>query len=184
MFEQHFLTAGYNKDVPPAAKDLAAQTVWAQCDAPLRLVEPDFVSFAKEHGLVLRNGSIGWPSRTLEWSSDIDRVIQLYLDDKSKLTFTLVVGAKSDRGDKRFMRIRRGALGPILESLAKHIEPAQKTGHVSSKLHPYIAAAALGSILERLSAYHNELTHFGASREDVVETCAFLIYHTLTGARA
>lgn len=90
----------------------------------------------------------------------------------------------ADRGDKRFIRIRRDALGPVLDSFAQHIEQAQKTGHLPSTLHPYIAAAALGSILERLSAYHKELTHFGASRDDVVETCAFLIYNTLTGTHS
>ncbi len=90
----------------------------------------------------------------------------------------------ADRGDKRFIRIRRDALGPVLDRFAEQISEAQKAGHLPASLHPYIAAAALGSILERLSAYHKELTHFGASREDVVETCAILIFRTLTGTNS
>lgn len=87
----------------------------------------------------------------------------------------------ADRGDKRFIRIRRDALGPVLDRFAARIAQAQAAGNLPAGLHPYIAAAALGSILERLSAYHKELTHFGATRGDVVETCAFLIHNTLTG---
>jgi AcrR family transcriptional regulator len=87
----------------------------------------------------------------------------------------------ADRGDKRFIRIRRDALGPVLDSLAAHIGQTQKRGSLPASVHPYIAAAALGSILERLSAYHRELGYFGATREDVVQTCAYLLYQTVNG---
>jgi AcrR family transcriptional regulator len=87
----------------------------------------------------------------------------------------------ADRGDKRFTRIRRDALGPVLDTFATHIEAAQKQSRIPATIHPYIAAAALGSILERLSAYHRELAHFGATRDDVVQTCAHLLYQTVNG---
>ena len=90
----------------------------------------------------------------------------------------------ADRGDRRFIRVRRRALGPLLDRLAERIAAAQKEGRVSAAMHPYVAAAALGSILERLSAYHRELEYFGATRDDLVETCALLLYQTVTGHNA
>jgi len=87
----------------------------------------------------------------------------------------------ADRGDRRFMRVRRDTLEPVLRAFAGQVERARKEGHVSEHLNPYVAAAALGSILERLAAYHRELGYFGASREDLVETCARILYQTVTG---
>jgi AcrR family transcriptional regulator len=87
----------------------------------------------------------------------------------------------ADRGDKRFMKVRRDTLKPVLEHFAGRIADAQKEGRVSEAVHPYVAAAALGSILERLSAHHRDLAFFGASREDLVETCARILYQTVTG---
>jgi hypothetical protein len=87
----------------------------------------------------------------------------------------------ADRGDRRFMKIRRDAIGPVLDGLAEQISSAQKDGRVSAEVHPYVAAAALGSILERLSAHHRDLGVFGATRADLVETCARILCQTITG---
>jgi len=87
----------------------------------------------------------------------------------------------ADRGDRRFMRVRRDTLEPVLRAFAAKIEEARDAGHVSPDLNPYVAAAALGSILERLAAYHRELGYFGATRKDLVETCARILYQTVTG---
>lgn len=87
----------------------------------------------------------------------------------------------ADRGDKRFMRVRRDALGPVLDAFAREIEIGKQEGRVPPEVHGYVAAAALGSILELLAAYHRELGHFGATREDLVETCARILVQTVTG---
>jgi AcrR family transcriptional regulator len=87
----------------------------------------------------------------------------------------------ADRGDRRFMKVRRDAIGPVLDHLAGQITSAQEAGRVSADLHPYIAAAALGSILERLSAHYRDLSRFGATRDEFVETCARILYQTITG---
>ncbi len=90
----------------------------------------------------------------------------------------------ADRGDRRFMKVRRDTLKPLLDAFAERIREAQREGRVSDALHPYVAAATIGSMLERLSAHHRELGSFGASRQDLVETCARILYQTVTGRTA
>ncbi|MEN8183084.1 MAG: TetR family transcriptional regulator [Myxococcota bacterium] len=87
----------------------------------------------------------------------------------------------AEEGDRRFQRARRTALAPVLEHLAARVAEFQAEGRVSKELHPYAAAAALASILERLAAYHTELEVFGATREQLVETCARILVQTVTG---
>jgi AcrR family transcriptional regulator len=87
----------------------------------------------------------------------------------------------AEEGDDRFQRARRVALAPLLEHLARKIEEFQKAGRVSRDIHPYAAAAALASILERLAAYHTELEYYGATRDHLVETCARILVQTVTG---
>ena len=87
----------------------------------------------------------------------------------------------ADRGDKVFLRIRKQALEPLIDKLAALIEGAQRSGHVASDLHPYLAASALLSILEKLSAYAHSMRYFDAGREDLVRTCARMISVTVTG---
>jgi len=87
----------------------------------------------------------------------------------------------ADRGDRRFMKVRRETLRPVLDRFAEQIKKAQAEGTVAPEVHPYVAAAAIGSILERLSAHHRDLAAFDVSREDLVETCARIVHQTVTG---
>jgi len=90
----------------------------------------------------------------------------------------------SDEGDRRFMAVRREAMSPLLEALARNIEGFQKRGALHADLNPRAAAAALASILERLAAYHNELELIGVTREELVETSARILHRTVTGVDA
>jgi AcrR family transcriptional regulator len=90
----------------------------------------------------------------------------------------------ADRGDRRFMRARRDALAPLLDAFSREIEVGRKEGRVPLEMNAYVAAAALCSILESLAAYHRELGTSGATREDLVETCARILYQTVTGRTA
>jgi AcrR family transcriptional regulator len=96
----------------------------------------------------------------------------------------LVRNLAADEGDRRFMKVRRQALAPVMESLARKVEEAQKSGRLAPELSPPAAAAAMASILERLSAYHREIEYFGATRDALVETCARILYQTVTGRSA
>jgi AcrR family transcriptional regulator len=66
----------------------------------------------------------------------------------------LVRNPAADEGDRRFQKVRREALTPVIVHLARKIEESQQQGRIAPEVHPYAAAAALASILERLAAYH------------------------------
>jgi len=87
----------------------------------------------------------------------------------------------ADRGDKVFLKLRKQALEPLIDKLTALITESQRQGRVAADLHPYLAASALVSILEKLSAYAQTLRHFNANREDLIHTCARMINTTLTG---
>ncbi len=93
----------------------------------------------------------------------------------------LLRNLESDRGNRRFHRVRRDALGPLLDAFAAKIERAQADGHVEPELHPWVAAAAIGSLLELIAAHQATLLSGDATRDDLVETCARIIYQTVTG---
>jgi AcrR family transcriptional regulator len=93
----------------------------------------------------------------------------------------LVRNLFADEGDKRFMKVRRRMLSPVIEHLAGRIAEHQEAGRVPAELHPAAAAAAMASILERLAAYHKEIEYFGAAREELIESCARILCQTVTG---
>jgi AcrR family transcriptional regulator len=86
----------------------------------------------------------------------------------------------AEQGDRRFRKARIRAIHPLIEALAARVEEARKAGDVSPEVHPQAAAAALASILERLAAYHQELESL-VGRDELVETCARILHHTVTG---
>ncbi len=93
----------------------------------------------------------------------------------------LVRNLAADEGDRRFQKVRRQALFPVIEHLARKVEEAKKQGRIPSEVHASAAAAAMASILERLAAYHREIEYFGVTREDLIETCARILFQTVTG---
>lgn len=93
----------------------------------------------------------------------------------------LIRNLSADKGDRRFQKVRRDALAPLLERLAARIEEAQRSGHVSKDAHPYAAAAALTSILESISAHARELQRNDVTRDELVETCARVLHQVITG---
>jgi AcrR family transcriptional regulator len=96
----------------------------------------------------------------------------------------LVRNLAADEGDRRFQRVRRQAMAPVLEHLAERVKESQRGGRIATEVHPHAAAAAMASILERLAAYHKELEVFGVTREHLVETCARILYQTVVGRGA
>ena len=96
----------------------------------------------------------------------------------------LVRNLAADEGDRRFQRVRRRALTPVIEHLAQRIQESQEAGRIAAEIHPHAAAAAMASILERLATYHKELEVFGVTRETLVETCARILYQTVVGRGA
>ena len=93
----------------------------------------------------------------------------------------LVRNLAADEGDRRFQKVRRQALFPVIEHLARKVEQAKKQGRIPAEVHASAAAAAMASILERLAAYHREIEYFGVTREHLIETCARILFQTVTG---
>ena len=96
----------------------------------------------------------------------------------------LVRNLAADEGERRFQRVRRRALKPVLDALVRKIEECQPETIAAGDVHPYAAAAALAALLERLAAYHKELEPIGVTRGDLVENCARIVYVTVTGRLA
>ena len=93
----------------------------------------------------------------------------------------LIRNLAADHGDPRFQEARRRALSPFLERLAERVAEFQAAGRVSDRLHPFATAAALGSVLERLSAHTQELEHRGVDHDELLATCAGIIHQVVTG---
>ncbi len=85
----------------------------------------------------------------------------------------------SDEGDERFQALRARTMRPVITHLARVIREHREGDAAAG--HPAAAAAAMASILERLAAYHRELEVFGVTRDDLVETSAQILHHTVTG---
>jgi len=93
----------------------------------------------------------------------------------------LVRNLAADEGERSFQKVRRNALRPVLEALARKIEESQPTAVAQGDVHPYAAAAAMAAILERLAAYQEDLEPLGVGSDDLIATCARILYQTITG---
>jgi len=89
----------------------------------------------------------------------------------------------AQEGDQRFRDVRNQSLRPLTEGVAAKVAESQAEGKVGPAVAPIAAAAALVAMLERMAAFHTDLEPLGASREDVVETTARIIYQTVTGRK-
>lgn len=151
----------YFKDVEDAAQQLA-QEASAEMPAIVELIDG---SWEGEEGLQRAH-----------------KLVEAYLLHWEKYHGVLLLrNHAADRGDKVFHAIRRDALEPLIGKLRDVISESQRKGRVASDLHPYLAASALVSILEKLSAYSRNIKRFDATHKELVDTCARMVYSTLTG---
>ncbi len=72
-----------------------------------------------------------WPSRSLRWGGELERLVQIYLEDAGALTWTLWICASEDRSHRRYWKNafhRRGVLiGDIECRLGELLEQARQT---------------------------------------------------------
>ncbi len=109
-------------------------------------------------------------------------IVRAFVDHwDSHRSVLLVRNLYADEGDRRFMNVRRRVISPVIEQLAFRIEESQAEGRVSKELHPAAAAAAMASVLERLAAHHREIEFFGVGRDELIESCARILFQTVTG---
>jgi AcrR family transcriptional regulator len=96
----------------------------------------------------------------------------------------LVRNLAADEGEFHFQKVRRQSLLPFLEAISNKIVECQPAACEAGDVQPFAAAAAVATILERLAAYHEDLEPLGVTRADLVETCARIMYQTVTGRLA
>lgn len=84
----------------------------------------------------------------------------------------------ADEGSRTFRRAWRSALRPLLDALARRLDPGARAAD-AQPVHPYAAAAAIATVLESAGAYHRELEFFGVDREALLETSARMLVDTL-----
>ena len=99
----------------------------------------------------------------------------LYWDDHRAVLRTRNLAAQE--GDQRFRDVRNASLQPITEGLVAQGRGARRC----AGLAPYAAAAALVAMMERMAAFHVDLEPYGATRAEVVETTARIVFQTVTG---
>jgi AcrR family transcriptional regulator len=148
-------------------------------EATLRLAEEVAAEMPAEAELV--RGS--WRGKQgLETSRAIAEAFMRHWD--AHRSVLLARNLAADEGERRFQKLRSEALRPVLDALAEKIEACHASDAHAGGVHAYAAAAALVSILERLAAYRDELAPLGVTRDDLVETCARILYQTVTGRLA
>ena len=102
-----------------------SQDAWNRIEAPLRPLDPTLEAFAHRLGVPLGRNSRNWPERSLRWSAPVSRLIQLYLENEDRLTWTLWVCASEDRSSARYWRH---------ESLRKDVPIVDISTHLNALL--------------------------------------------------
>ena len=62
---------------------------WERISSPLEKLDSILEKFANEKGLPLAANTKNWPDREFRWTFQIERLIQIYLEDDKELTWTL-----------------------------------------------------------------------------------------------
>ena len=96
---------------------------------PLRLLDPALEAFAHKLGVPLARNSRNWPERSLRWGAPVSRLIQLYLEDEDRLTWTLWVCASEDRSSARYWRRESLCKGMPIEEISSHLSSLLDQAH-------------------------------------------------------
>jgi hypothetical protein len=96
---------------------------WQRVEAPLHPLTPALEDFARRHGMRIAYSEHNWPSRSLHWGDDFERVIQISLENPQTLTWDVWVYAWQDRDRRRYWKkaaLRRAVrMAEIASSLAQ-----------------------------------------------------------------
>ena len=81
-----------------------SKTQWETLELPLRALDGVLGDFAGRYGMTLSSNSRNWPDRSLVWGDSIRRLIQIYLVDEERVTYSVWLCASEDRGSSRYWR--------------------------------------------------------------------------------
>ena len=106
------------------------QVQWETLEMPLRALDGELRAFAERNGLALSSNSRNWPDRSIVWGDSIRRLIQIYLADDERLTYSFWLCASEDRDSKRYWRreVLKEAvpIGEIAADLSAQLEHGRK----------------------------------------------------------
>ncbi len=77
---------------------------WKRITIPLERLDPELERFAHAKGLTLGRNTKNWPDREFRWEDKLRRLIQIYLADQERLTWTMWMCAYEDRSSGRFLK--------------------------------------------------------------------------------
>jgi hypothetical protein len=107
-----------------------SESEWQRIEAPLLRAEPVLDMFANTHGLSISKNYHNHPERSLNWGTDLRRLIQLYLADSKLLTLNLWLCASQDRGPQRYWKgellLKDQNIETILDTLPDLLEQAYR----------------------------------------------------------
>jgi hypothetical protein len=99
---------------------------WEALEMPLRALDDELRAFAERYGLALSSNSRIWPDRSIVWGGAVRRLIQIYLADQERVTYSVWLCASEDRGSKRYLRrefLKESVpIGEIAENLPAMLE--------------------------------------------------------------
>lgn len=106
------------------------QEEWQRIEAPLLGIDSIIESFAAELALPVHRNYKDWPSRHIEWGSEVRCLIQLYLVNQDALTFNLWLCASEDRANKRYWKqetpIKNMPVSEFAGSLQAHLQEGHR----------------------------------------------------------
>src|SRR4051794_22463718 len=77
---------------------------WDALEGPLRVLDEALRTFAERHGITVSSNSRDWPDRSIVWGLSIRRLMQIYLVDEERVTYSFWICASEDRGMERYLR--------------------------------------------------------------------------------
>ena len=66
---------------------------WERISKPLERLDDKLYAFVADKGLPLQHNNRSWPNREIRWLYQIERLIEIYLEDDKEMTWTLWICA-------------------------------------------------------------------------------------------
>jgi len=95
---------------------------WQRICEPLTSLDSRLELFGSHNGLVLQKNMKNWPGREFRWSDDLERLIQIFLQNEKQLTWTLWICAYEDREGQRYWRTQTLQKAVSIEQLQASLE--------------------------------------------------------------
>jgi len=94
---------------------------WERIEGPLRALDGELEAFAERHSIQLSRNFRQWPERSLRWTDELERHIQILLHDEENLLFSVWLAAWRDEGDVRHWKRLSLATAEPIEQLRERL---------------------------------------------------------------